>query len=309
MGYQSVTHPDDLPEFTRLIDRLLAGDVTSFVMEKRYIKKEGEVVWHQDSVSLVRDKQGKPLTIIALVEDITDRKRLEGALSDHARRLEAATRRIVDVQEEERRRLARELHDEIGQSLVAIAVNLQSLRRTCGPDSRPHIDDCFQEVQKTIKQVRARALDLRPSILDDLGLAPALRWLVDRQALRAGLSGYFIGPTSRALPLHPDVATACFRVAQEALSNVLRHARARNVWVRLKQDADGVQLVVRDDGVGFDPREARRRASRGASLGLLGIRERAELLGGRAVIDSEPGHGTSVFAWLPLTPTPVRHGP
>jgi signal transduction histidine kinase len=86
---------------------------------------------------------------------------------------------------------------------------------------------------------------------------------------------------------------------------VLRHARARNVWVRLKQDDAGVQLVVRDDGIGFDPREARRRSSQGASLGLLGIRERAEILGGRAVIDSEPGHGTSVLVWFPLMPTPA----
>jgi PAS domain S-box-containing protein len=303
-GYQSVTHPDDLPEYTRLIHRLLAGDITSFVMEKRYNNNVGEVVWHQDSVSLVRDKEGKPLTIIALVEDVTGRKRLEEALRDHAGRLEAATRRVFEVQEEERRSLARELHDEIGQVLTTISINLQLLRRSCGPEARPRIEDSLGVVQRTIEQVRGLALDLRPSILDDLGLAAALRWLVDRQARRAGLAGHFSAPASGP-PLHPDVATACFRVAQEALSNVLRHARARNVWVRLKQDDAGVQLVVRDDGIGFDPREARRRSSRGASLGLLGIRERAEILGGRAVIDSEPGHGTSVLAWFPPTPTPM----
>lgn len=153
--------------------------------------------------------------------------------------------------------------------------------------------------------MRSLALDLRPSILDDLGLVAALRWLVDRQARRAGLAGHFSSPKSEPA-LHPDVATACFRVAQEALSNVMRHARARNVWVRLRRDGAGVRLVVRDDGIGFDPREAGRRSSRGASLGLLGIRERTELIGGRAVIESEPGHGTSVVAWFPLTP---RAGP
>jgi PAS domain S-box-containing protein len=304
MGYQSVTHPDDLPEYTRLIRRLLAGDITSFVMEKRYINKRGEVVWHKDSVSLVRDKEGEPLTLIALVEDVTDRKRLEAEVSDHERRLEAVTRRVVDVQEEERRHLARELHDEIGQALSAIGINLQILGRTCGPGDRPRIEDCLGVVQQTIERVRGLALDLRPSILDDLGLAAALQWLVDRQARRAGLAVHFSAPASEPPP-HPDVAIACFRVAQEALSNVLRHARARNVWLRLKQDGAGVQLVVRDDGIGFDPQEARGRSSRGASLGLLGIRERAELLGGRAVIDSEPAHGTSVLVWFPLMPTPV----
>ena len=113
-----------------------------------------------------------------------------------------------------------------------------------------------------IQQVRSLALDLRPSMLDDLGLAAALRWLVDRQAQRAGLVGHFVVQSSGA-PLPPDLAIACFRVAQEALTNVVRHARARQVWVELQEGEEEVRLVIRDDGVGFDPGEARQRCRPG----------------------------------------------
>jgi signal transduction histidine kinase len=158
-------------------------------------------------------------------------------------------------------------------------------------------------VDSALRQVRDLALDLRPSILDDLGLAAALRWLVDRQAQRAGLVPHFAVQTSGA-PLPPDVATGCFRVAQEALINVVRHAGARHVWVDLREREEEVELVIRDDGAGFNPEEARRRAARGLSLGLLGVQERVGLLGGRVAIESGPGQGTTIRAWFPVATAP-----
>jgi signal transduction histidine kinase len=236
---------------------------------------------------------GGQLEIYAIFRDITGRKRAEEELRRYAERLQVLARRVVEVQEEERRRLARELHDEIGQALTAIGINLQVLGRSCGPEARPRLEDCRGVVQHAIEQVRGLALDLRPSMLDDFGLAAALRWLLDRQAQRAGFVGHFSAPTSEA-PLHPDLATACYRIAQEALTNVVRHARARHVWVELLQGDDEVILTIRDDGVGFDPEDARGRAARGESFGLLGIRERVELLGGRVDIRSQPGQGSTI---------------
>jgi PAS domain S-box-containing protein len=251
---------------------------------------------------------GGQIEIYAIFRDITGRKRAEEESRRYAERLQVLARRVVEVQEEERRRLARELHDEIGQALTAIGINLQVLGRSCGPEARPRLEDCIGVVRHAIEQVRGLALDLRPSMLDDFGLAAALRWLVDRQAERAGFVGHFGAPSSEA-PLHPDLATACYRIAQEALTNVVRHARARHVWVGLEQDEAEVRLTIRDDGVGFDPGEARRRGARGASLGLVGIQERAEMLGGRVAVESEPGHGAGVRAWFPATSTPSSGGP
>ncbi|MGB2611182.1 MAG: sensor histidine kinase, partial [Isosphaeraceae bacterium] len=243
-----------------------------------------------------------------LEQEIAERMRAEEALRQYTERLQVLSRRVVEVQEEERRHLARELHDEIGQALTAIGINLEVIGRPCSPEDRPRIEDCLGIVHQATDQVHCLALDLRPSILDDLGLAAALRWLVDRQAQRAGFVGHFIDQ----LPgnaMHPDLATACFRVVQEALTNVVRHARARQVWVELQQGDAEVRLIIRDDGVGFDPGIARQRSARGASLGLLGIQERVELLGGQLAIESEPGHGTTVRVWLPATYTPPSGDP
>jgi signal transduction histidine kinase len=205
----------------------------------------------------------------------------------------------VQAQEAERRLIARQLHDEIGQALTAVKLNLQTLQRAAGEPARGQLDDSIAIVEETLQRARSLSLELRPSMLDDLGLAAALRWYVDRQAQRAGLQVR----VSAHLPdgrLPPDVETACFRVAQEALTNVLRHAQAQRVEVELRQDGAGLELVVRDDGVGFDVPAAQAAAVRGDSLGLLGMQERVALVGGDIKIESSPSHGTVVRASFPL---------
>jgi two-component system sensor histidine kinase UhpB len=143
------------------------------------------------------------------------------------------------------------------------------------------------------------SLNLRPSLLDDLGLEPALRWYTNRQAGLVGLKAEFVAaPLPRRLD--PRLETECFRIAQEALTNVVRHAQAKSVKVTLKHRQDRLELRVRDDGVGFDVAAGRERAVRGSSLGLLSMEERAALLGGGLEIKSAPGHGTEIHAWLPL---------
>jgi signal transduction histidine kinase len=145
------------------------------------------------------------------------------------------------------------------------------------------------------------ALDLRPSILDDLGLVAALGWYVGRHAQRTGLQGRFIADPED-LGADPEIETVCFRVTQEALTNVARHAQATRFSVELLQHAGGLQLVVRDDGIGFDPQAALRPASRGTSLGLAGMRERVELVGGRIAFVSEPAAATEIQVDFPNTP-------
>ena len=236
------------------------------------------------------------------IRDITKRKQADGKLKASRRRLQALSRRLVEVQETERRHLARELHDEIGQALTVIEMNVQSLLASPGTDAlAPRLQQSLEVVERVQEQVHDLSLNLRPSMLDDLGLEPALRWYTERQAALAGLQAEVrVDPLEQRLD--PMIETECFRVAQEALTNVVKHARARTVTVELtKNDEDGqLHLSVRDDGVGFDVANLREQAVRGASLGLLSMEERATLAGGGLECDSIPGQGTEVHAWFPL---------
>ena len=223
-------------------------------------------------------------------------------------RMRTLSRQLLRAQEEERRRIARELHDEIGQSLTAVRINLQ--RAMAGPDSSAtssYLRESDGLIDHVLQQVRHISLDLRPSVLDDLGLAASVRWQLDRTTRRAGLVSRFTAdPPEIRLP--PEIETECFRIAQEALTNVVRHARARQVDVALSRNGERLDLIVHDDGAGFDVAAARQHAARGGSLGLLGMQERAVLLGGRITIEAGPGIGTKVHLRVPLTangsPTP-----
>lgn len=227
--------------------------------------------------------------------------RLYAQVREGHARLQILSRRLLEGQEAERRSIARELHDEIGQALTAIKINLQTLQRS--PAAAP-VEAALAEsigiVDQALQQVRNLSLDLRPSMLDDLGLVAALRWYVDRQARLAGFVGTFSADlqTSR---LPPDLETVCFRVTQEALTNVVRHAHAQHVRVVLQQRDDTLHLTIQDDGVGFDVRAAQARAVRGTSTGLLGMRERVLFAGGQIEMSSTPQQGTVIRMRFPLS--------
>jgi len=227
----------------------------------------------------------------ALEQREAERKRAEEAL-------QILSRRLLETQESERRHIARELHDEIGQALTAVKINLQAAQRL--PEAPvPYLEDSISIVDRTLQQVRTLSLDLRPALLDDLGLVATLRWYVDRQAQRAGFTAQFVADPLETRP-RPDIETACFRVAQEALTNVTRHAQAQQVRVELHQRDAELHLLIRDDGKGFDVRTAQERAAQGASTGLLGMQERVWLVGGQIDIESVPAGGTEVRVRFPL---------
>jgi signal transduction histidine kinase len=179
-------------------------------------------------------------------------------------------------------------------------MNLQVLVQSSRAAPRTgRLKESLQAVERVLEQVRDLSLNLRPSVLDDLGLEPALRWYTKRQASLAGLDAEFRADALENR-LDPLIETACFRVAQEALTNVVRHARARAVAVEMRKQDGGLHLFVRDDGVGFDVAALREQAVLGASLGLLSMEERATLSEGGLECLSAPGHGTEIHAWFPL---------
>jgi two-component system sensor histidine kinase UhpB len=225
---------------------------------------------------------------------LTTRRALE--LSQE--RLRALSRRLLEVQEQERGRLARDLHDDIGQALTALKIQLESLARD-ESSVATRVLECAETTRHTLERVRQLSLSLRPLQLDDLGLVAALRSHLDRQASVGALTPHF-DATEAPHGVAPDIETACFRVAQEAINNVLRHARARNLWVRLFTAGGRLALSVRDDGGGFDLDAARRRGAAGASLGLVGMEERIALARGTLELRSGPGQGTVLLATFAL---------
>jgi signal transduction histidine kinase len=209
------------------------------------------------------------------------------------------SRRLLHIQEEERRHLARELHDEIGQTLTVAKLNLKIIAPDVPAKITGRLDDSIQLLDRLLAQVRELSLDLRPPLLDQLGLVPALRWLVDQQAERAQLHATFTANVD-GLKIDPAVQTACFRVAQEAITNVIRHAGAKNIAVDLRCEGDRLWLSVRDDGAGFHPGAIEQRGATGSSLGLISMKERALLGHGDLEVRSAPDEGTEIRAWFPL---------
>jgi len=210
--------------------------------------------------------------------------------------LRRALHRAVELQEEERKRLARELHDEIGQALTSILLRLKTLQEE---EDAKVMNDRLNELRfltaQTIEELRRLAMDLRPSALDSLGIVPALRWYTQQCAERTGLDIRFLGPEQYER-LSPETELTLYRVAQEGLTNAIRHGRARKIVVFLERDLnlDSVRLTITDDGTGFNA------AALDRGLGLVGIRERVELLGGEFNIETTPGTGTQLWIEIPL---------
>ena len=268
---------------------------------------EGDVIGvvFVGTASLCRFSE-EDLRLLQLVADraatVIEHARLFDQVRAGRERAQNLSQQLLEAQEAERRRLARELHDEIGQALTAVKLNLQGVQRAADPAIAGRLDESVAIVDRALQQVRNLSLDLRPSMLDDLGLVSALRWYLDKQAQRAGFVGEFVaGPMAIRAPA--NLETACFRVAQEALTNIVRHAKAKHVRMELREAGGELSLFIRDDGVGFDVAAARQRAVGGGSLGLLGMQERVVLSRGRIDIQSAAGRGTEIHVRLPLVPT------
>ena len=210
--------------------------------------------------------------------------------------LRALAARQVQLLEEERQRIARELHDEAGQALVGIKLGLQVLAQRMPPEAialREELDSLRRQVNQATAQLKNIARELRPPTLDELGLEAALRQCILAFRKRTWLTVHF--DSLNLVQVSQEVETACYRIVQEALTNVAQHAQASQVWITLVCDEQGLHLTIRDDGEGFDMKEA---GTRG--LGLIGMQERAKMLGGALHIDSSPGVGTVVQCLIPL---------
>jgi signal transduction histidine kinase len=213
---------------------------------------------------------------------------------------EELLRKVISAQEDERKRLARELHDETSQTMSALAMKIETaLAAWPGEASRERLTEARTLTVRTLEELHRLIFDLRPSVLDDLGLLSAIRWYAERHLESRGISVRceFSGIEAR---LTPELETALFRVAQEAITNIAKHSRADTVLIQILERDDDISIEIEDDGEGFDLSSLPPPAARERGLGLLGMRERVELFGGTIQIDSAPGRGTRIAVSAPV---------
>jgi signal transduction histidine kinase len=239
-------------------------------------------------------------TLERRVEERTrELERLYQELSERDRSRGELLRKVISAQEDERKRIARELHDETSQSLAAVAIALETASTLASGPARGRIDDAKAIAGRALDELHRLLFDLRPSVLDDLGLASAVRWYAERHLEPAGIS-VRCEASGLEQRLPAEIETALFRVVQEALNNVAKHSGAETVLVECAARDDVVTIEVEDDGKGFDPQTVGPSAS-GTGLGLTGMRERVALLGGTLTLDTSPGEGTRIAVTVPLT--------
>jgi len=227
--------------------------------------------------------------------------RLWGELQRKEKMRAELLKKVVSAQEEERRRISRELHDEMGQNLTSMLIGLKILWNSNKDDqSAEVINGLCKTVSGMLASIHDLALELRPAVLDDLGLEAALAQLLKDSRARLGIPVDFevIGSNARRLPR--EVETTLYRIAQESLTNVARHAKAQKASVMLRRGEKSIVLIVEDNGAGFDPREVRQVPDSPQRLGLYGMEERAALVGGTFTVESNPGMGTTIYVEVPL---------
>ncbi|MGF6529831.1 PAS domain S-box-containing protein [Paraburkholderia sp. GAS206C] len=266
--------------------------------EIQFTRPDGSVFWAMATARVATYNEA-PAIYVGL-NDITERKRIEQALLESREQLRELSAYMEAIREEERKRIAMEIHDELGQLLTALKmdVSLLKMRLAGDSDAAKKADDMRELVETTIWMVRNVASHLRPAALN-FGIVSALEWLVEDFSRRNNIPCQF--RINGSEPVLPDAhATAVFRIVQASLTNVARHARATRADVTLTRSANGLDLHVSDDGCGFDQEAARK----GDSYGVLGMRERARLIGASLLIDSSPGTGTSVSIHIPLDEEP-----
>ncbi|MDD5240686.1 MAG: PAS domain S-box protein [Sulfuricella sp.] len=293
MTFQEITHPEDLGQDIVHLEQVATGEIDTFAMEKRYVRKDGGLIWVNLTVSPIRNKDGSIKHFVAVAEDISGRKRVAQQLRDLSDHLQT-------VREEEKARIAREIHDDLGGTLTALKMDVYWLLRKlpANEEGTPLIERAelmSQLLDNAVGVTRRVITELRPTILDDLGLLAALEWQSAQFAKRTGIECRVACLADKG-QLDKDRSIALFRIFQETLTNVARHAGASCVRVSFYHDDDAVSLRVSDDGCGLN-QENRDNLFR---YGIRGMVERARSLGGHIGFESPPGGGLTITALLPM---------
>jgi PAS domain S-box-containing protein len=292
-------HPEDIPALRHAFEQLFAiGEEVD--LDHRIVAPKGMVKFVRRRGRLILDEQGTPSLAIGTIEDITERKEAEQQVLEYQHRLQALASQLTLAEERERRRIARELHDEVGQRLTFARMGLASARETASDAQREAIlEDVSQAVRQAIGDIRDLIFDLSSPLMDEVGLAAALEeWMEEQVGKKYGLQTEFVHDGQRP-HLDDDVRAILFRSVRELLTNVVKHAQATRVLVRLEGEGALVRIVVEDDGIGCDVDALPRAMEREDGFGLFSIQERMADLGGSLEIATEPGKGCKAVLTAP----------
>ena len=297
-AYLERVHPEDRVRVSETVAAALV-DGRGFQLEERIVRPDGAVRVLRSQGEVMKSEQGRPLKMLGACFDVTEQKASEERLRAAAETLSRLSRRLVEAEEAERRRIARELHDRVGQNLSALNINLDIVLGLLGEQAshevRVRLRDSLALVDGTLQSIENVMADLRPPLLDEYGLGAALGWYAEEFVRRTHLRVDFEDRArERTRELRPEAAVTLFRIAQEALNNVAKHAQAAVATITLEMKDDHFILQIRDDGRGFDPGASTSR------LGMRSMRERAEAAGGALALESAPGRGTAVRISMPL---------
>ncbi len=298
LDWFSKVYEKDLPWVSKILQQLASGKLEKKQVQHRNYTKDNRVIWCDWFNSVVRDMDGNVITILSLVQDITDKKNAENEILEMNEQLRKLSKHLQHIREEERTHMAREIHDQLGQQLTVMKMDISWLNKKLESGEsqvKDKIRDMKNVLDDTIKLVRKIAADLRPSLLDDMGLDAAIEWNLGEFEKRSGIKSA-VKKTGKALPLPDDVKTGMFRIVQESLTNVARYSEAKNVTVSLQHKNKEIIMTIQDDGVGFDHKEIAAKKT----FGLLGMKERTVMMGGQFEISSSPGNGTTVSLKIPL---------
>jgi PAS domain S-box-containing protein len=292
-SFMEAIHPEDREHVVGIIE---GQRVQGFEVEYRVVRPDGSVRWIRDRGFPVRDQSGKVYRTAGVAEDITERRQAGDALRRSAADLQALSRRLVDLQESERKQLSRELHDRVGQSLTALKINIDILQTALASRGNAEVlarvADSAALLESTMDAIENVMSELRPPMLDDYGLASALDWHAKNFSKRTGIAVAVRASEPTVRP-PPRVEIALFRIAQEALNNVAKHARAHRVEIALEHANDECVMSVEDDGIGFDGVEGASDKPK-PGLGMVTMRERAQAVGGRFDVRALSARGTQL---------------
>jgi PAS domain S-box-containing protein len=301
MSLSQFTHKDDREKDQKLLQELFSCKIDSYKNELRLLKKNGQMIWASLTVSVISDQTGKILCGLVMLEDITQQKQDFENLLKSRLQLRALARHLQTIREDERGAIAREIHDELGQVLTALKIDLSLIGTEIKNEEKLNLSKLADDIvimqsliDATIKKVRRLIAELRPETLDNLGLVPAIESQIkefqSRSRIRCELR-----INVKELVLDKEREMAIFRIIQEALTNITRHAQAKTVNIILSEKAKHIFLMITDDGVGF----SNDALDNTKTFGILGMKERAVVFGGSCIIKSQPGKGTVVSVILP----------